>query len=391
MAHVPFLMVEHCWYVCACSSWPRVAWESVVPFLQHLARRFVTRGYRRGLPCGLWRTCPGCRLQGAAASAAPAMPSRLWERGKEPNGFASSSHSWNQGGWTNDKSELKKPNTANDSDQQQPSPSSAPLSGTITADELANPSLSSHESPPLHGIARRPRIPRSESAVKDGRKFLAAFREKRRNQGNSPASAVRFSSGKHADKVTIDSLQVPRGLADAFSQRLERYQSCAPGLARSLEAALDASLRGQQHSKAANSATENEEEEAGDEQNVGGDNQHGTTPNHPHQQQSTSDVDSSGGGELRNDSGTMEGLGGVQHGDDSAAASPGAADAAEETSPKTDNGGSSSPEKPTPEVSLRSSVKRSSCVVAGMSCFIVTAVTMRYEYRITCWTGKSRV
>ncbi|CAM9723032.1 unnamed protein product, partial [Laminaria digitata] len=99
----------------------------------------------------------------------------------------------------------------------------------------------------------RSRTPRSDSAVKDGRKFLAAFRAQQRR--NNPAASVAHpssSSSSSATKMrpttTESPLGVPPGLADdALAQRLDTYQSCAPGLVRNLEAALEASsaVRGQ--------------------------------------------------------------------------------------------------------------------------------------------------
>lgn len=164
------------------------------------------------------------------------MTSRLWE-GPSGNGFVSSRRiSWNQeqdwaGGQNRDEHQASLP--------QPTRHLSASRRTSFPSSDETNLRLPFHESPLIsRGGAppRRPRTPRNESAVKDGRRFLAAFREKRPNNdtGGSPSVPA-------AKKRGIESLDVPPGLADAFAERLEAYQSCAPGLARSLEAALDAS------------------------------------------------------------------------------------------------------------------------------------------------------
>lgn len=165
------------------------------------------------------------------------MSSRLWE-GPSENGFVSSRHiSWNQEqGWASGQNR----------DEQQASSLSQPTEHLSASRRTSSPSsdetnlrLPSHESPLISragALPRRPRTPRNGTAVKDGRKFLAAFREKRRNNDAEDSTSV-----PAAKKRGIDSLDVPPGLAGALAERLEVYQSCAPGLARSLEAALGAS------------------------------------------------------------------------------------------------------------------------------------------------------
>lgn len=170
------------------------------------------------------------------------MSSRLWE-GPSGNGFVSSRRiSWDQEqGWAGGQNR----------DEHQASLSqptghlSASRRTSFPSSDETNLRLPSHEIPLISRVGaptRRPRTPRNESAVKDGRKFLAAFREKRRNDDTGGSTSV-----PAAKKRGIDSLDVPPGLADAFTERLEVYQSCAPGLARSLEAALNASSLHRKH------------------------------------------------------------------------------------------------------------------------------------------------
>ncbi len=87
----------------------------------------------------------------------------------------------------------------------------------------------------------RPRTPASASAVRDGRNLLAAFRNNKRERrdgdgGSSPAVAAAVfptkSNGNSADRSSVGKT----------IDYIERYKFRAPGLARNLEAALDASL-----------------------------------------------------------------------------------------------------------------------------------------------------
>lgn len=91
---------------------------------------------------------------------------------------------------------------------------------------------------------RRSTTPRSESAIRDGRKYLSAYRQHKRSKtpGNSNGASGKRPVNGAAGQGVIESLDVPPGLVDAFTERVGIYHSCAPGLARSLEAALNASV-----------------------------------------------------------------------------------------------------------------------------------------------------
>lgn len=115
-------------------------------------------------------------------------------------------------------------------------PTSARTTNT-NANESA-PARSIRPTPSAHG-GRRPRTPASASAVRDGRSLLAAFRNNKRRDDMSPHDATAVpadtngSSGPSAAKSTDRKSTI---------DYVERYASRAPGLARNLEAALDASL-----------------------------------------------------------------------------------------------------------------------------------------------------
>lgn len=243
------------------------------------------------------------------------MTSRLWEGGRSPNNFvSSSSYSRNQAGRTNGSS------GGQQQQQQQQSSSSGATAALSSRRTITAPPKDGGQSPAVAAAAaqtrvRRPRTPRSASAVKDGKKFLAAFREKRDQSNVSPAPPN--GADVASSKPVMESLEVPPGLTDAFAQRLERYQSCAPSLARSLEAALAASQRGQ-HPSDYNHSSDAEENKGLDR---GG----------------PADTCSSSGSA----SGGSDGVG-LQQGDDSSSAG-----ASAEPSPKT---AQSSPERLTPEV-----------------------------------------
>lgn len=104
---------------------------------------------------------------------------------------------------------------------------------------------------------RTPRSPRSASAVKDGRKYLLAYRQQRGREIPSSAPVKSNTQGgsstarSGAGAGGIESLSVPQGLTAALSERIERYQTRAPGLPRSLETALNASLHGSSKQSAA--------------------------------------------------------------------------------------------------------------------------------------------
>lgn len=155
-----------------------------------------------------------------------------------------------------------------------------PLHQHLSLHEQSNSSCPSDRRAATVETTRCPRTPRSESAIRDGRKYLSAYRQQRQHQerqtasmrtsGPDPTSSNHGRNGTRTDagsresgKGGIDSLEVPPGLVGAFSERLERYQTCAPGLARSLETALSVSAsssplhRKHVDSRIANKSTDN--------------------------------------------------------------------------------------------------------------------------------------
>ena len=235
------------------------------------------------------------------------MQSRLWEGGESSNGFVSSGHSWHQGRWENGKktkNEAARNSLGHTAEAAAAGGAGAGAGAAITAsstvgktirtsDMATNLALSPRENPFAHAIptttsssslsslsrARRSRPPRSDSAVHDGRKFLAAFRAQRRS--NPPASVAAAtathpssSSSSSSAKTRLTATESPQdatpGLADALVQRLDRYQSCEPGLSRNLEAALEASSARGQHQPGEGSS--NSKSDRMREKGVGGDN-----------------------------------------------------------------------------------------------------------------------
>lgn len=107
------------------------------------------------------------------------------------------------------------------------------------------------------GGSNRSRTPGSisHSAVKDGKNLLATFRQnKRRNYSSSiPATATgvrpRQIIGSTGGAASTGASSSPEERTVSY---LEMYKSRAPGLARNLEAALDASLANRKNAVAAN-------------------------------------------------------------------------------------------------------------------------------------------
>lgn len=158
----------------------------------------------------------------------PNMPSRLWRDKGSSQDFVQGKKSQSENAGENGNS-----GQLTDDD----------ATSVIPSSNGEGPSLPFSDSP--HGKARQPRFPRSDLAVEDGRKILAAFREKR-DRGNIPGSkAGQVSSfDKPARKRHIDSLHAPSVLGQSFGQRFEKNQSISSDLTASLEAALQASLNG---------------------------------------------------------------------------------------------------------------------------------------------------
>lgn len=117
-------------------------------------------------------------------------------------------------------------------------PSARATVATTASKNTSSPS--SRPTPVAHG-GSRPRTPAAASAVRDGRTLLAQFRNSKRRDATSssphatavPARHANGSSGPSAAKSTV---------GKRTTDHVESYASRAPGLARNLEAALDASL-----------------------------------------------------------------------------------------------------------------------------------------------------
>lgn len=137
---------------------------------------------------------------------------------------------------------------ANGHAKYSPPSSLIPNGGTIVATSSKSESLhgrlSRCESPPKSEKIHTPRTPRSESAIQDGRRYLSAYRQSKENGKlvGSKSAQNKRRTRRVVARCGIEYLDVPPGLVDDFSKRVERYHSCAPSLARNLEAALTASL-----------------------------------------------------------------------------------------------------------------------------------------------------
>lgn len=199
------------------------------------------------------------------------MASRLSKGGDSSRDFVSSSDYLNQSGHLeNGKSEQKHISFN--------SPSLDDESGIIAATSDQHPAEDAI--PDQHPSSQnQPRTtPRSEAAVEDGRKFLAAFREKRRrnhvasnignNKTNNKTNKNSNDSTQHvfpptgdisrvsslvlvADRAStvnkrysIDLLDAPADLTETLAEGHENHQPRGAGLAKSLESTLDASKGG---------------------------------------------------------------------------------------------------------------------------------------------------
>ncbi|CAM9159674.1 unnamed protein product [Ectocarpus sp. 4 AP-2014] len=127
-------------------------------------------------------------------------------------------------------------------------PSRTPTGGMHRNNAIAS-DIPSESPPPLAPVPAlgRPRDPGSVSAVKDGKNLLSAFRRnKRRNRdaigggttSTPPAITVPHSYVNRSNPSSEGTLPANKSIV----QDLGRFQCGAPGLARNLEAALDASL-----------------------------------------------------------------------------------------------------------------------------------------------------
>ncbi|CAM9616684.1 unnamed protein product, partial [Ectocarpus sp. 12 AP-2014] len=127
-------------------------------------------------------------------------------------------------------------------------PSRTPTGGMHRNNAIASDIPSESPPPPAPVPALgRPRDPGSVSAVKDGKNLLSAFRRnKRRNRdaigsgttSTPPAIPVPHSYVNRSNPSSEGTLPADKSIV----HDLGRFQSGAPGLARNLEAALDASL-----------------------------------------------------------------------------------------------------------------------------------------------------
>ena len=132
--------------------------------------------------------------RGQATCGASAMQSRLWDGRESSNGLVSSNHSWHQGRWENGGKQTKEKveqNTPAEAAGRTGAEAGAAISansstvdGTTRTSHMATSlALSPRENPLTHAIstttssssrARKSRTPRSDSAVEDGRKYLAS-------------------------------------------------------------------------------------------------------------------------------------------------------------------------------------------------------------------------
>lgn len=197
----------------------------------------------------------------------------------------------------------------------------------------ANESVAPHSTrptPPARG-GSRPRTPASVSAVRDGRSLLATFRQNKRRDdegGGSHDTAVpTHTNGSHRPSA------VKPTAGQSTIDYVERYASNAPGLARNLEAALDASLANRRNS---------------DE--IGRSNSHAAAVNGG----PNGDAAGPSGGELRTQHGEESSDGAASIATATAAAAAAAGVPATEPSPPRKDAISSSsdesPARPTPEV-----------------------------------------
>lgn len=154
---------------------------------------------------------------------------------------------------------------------------------------VENPTVAQHEH-------RRPRTPRSASAIKDGRQILSAYRKRKAislaspagsaptvdsNSTTTPTTAITTTSTTRGSNLVvtnvgggIKSLVASPGLATTASERIEREHACTANLAHSLDVPI-------KNGKAAESRSQPQNVHSGssDEHNGGcgddkGDNNH---------------------------------------------------------------------------------------------------------------------
>ena len=107
----------------------------------------------------------------------------------------------------------------------------------------------------------RPRTPASASAVRDGRNLLTQFRNnKRRDEPSPQAAAVPL----HANGSSAPSAAKPTSGKSTAVDDVARYASRAPGIARKLEAALDASLANRRNTGETNGSVVGGEDNRGE-------------------------------------------------------------------------------------------------------------------------------
>lgn len=156
------------------------------------------------------------------------MPSRLWQHNGSSREFVQEKKSHSE-------------NAQDSGNSEQLTDSGA--TSVIPSSNEEVPTLPFSDS--SHGKARQPQFLRSDLAVEDGRRLLAAFREKR-DRGNIPESKSGQipSFDNSARKRHIDLSHAPSVLGQSFGQRFEKNQSISSDISASLEAALQASLNG---------------------------------------------------------------------------------------------------------------------------------------------------